>query len=117
MEQRFPPIWTTFQRVHYAQLYLSGNFESYDCSELGNWQHYGQATPLESDSTNCYFKADADDLADFIDIDLLFNEHPNVVFDHIVDIEGWTHADCVAVMDADVLVYDYVLDLIINYWF
>ena len=61
------------------------------------------------------FKADADGLADFIDIDLLVNELPNVVFDHLVEIEGWTHADYIAAMDADVLVYDYVLDLIQNH--
>ena len=106
--------------VHYAQLYVSGNFESYDYGELGNWQHYGQATPLDYDlkkvtAPTAIFKADADDLADLIDIDLLVNELPNVVFDHLVEIEGWTHADYIAAMDADVLVYDFVLDLIQNH--
>ena len=108
--------------VHYAQLYLSGNFESYDYGELGNWQHYGQATPLDYDlkkvtAPTAIFKGDADDLADVIDIDLLVNELPNVVFDHLVEIEGWTHADYIVAMDADVLVYDYVLNLIQNYWY
>jgi len=106
--------------VHYAQLYVSGNFEAYDYGELGNWQHYGQATPLDYDlkkvtAPTAIFKADADDLADLVDIDLLVNELPNVVLDHLVDIEGWTHADYIVAMDADTLVYDYVLDLIKNH--
>jgi len=106
--------------VHYAQLYMSGKFESYDYGELGNWEHYGQPTPKNYDlkqvtAPTAIFKADADDLADLVDIDLLVNELPNVVFDHLVAINGWTHADYIAAMDADVLVYDYVLDLIRNY--
>ena len=106
--------------VHYAQLYVNGKFEAYDYGELGNWQHYGQATPMDYDlqkvtAPTAIFKADADDLADLVDIDLLVNELPNVVFDHLVGIEGWTHADYIVAMDADVLVYNYVLDLIQNH--
>ena len=106
--------------VHYAQLYLSGNFESYDYGEEGNMENYGQPTPVKYDlgkvtAPTAIFKSDADDLADLIDIDLLVNELPNVVFDHFVELDGWTHADYIAAMDADVLVYDYILDLISNY--
>ena len=55
------------------------------------------------------FKGDADDLADVEDInrlveivhnlvtfencDFQVSELPNVVLDHLVDIEGWTHTD------------------------
>ena len=102
--------------VHYAQLYLSARFESYDYGELGNYQHYGQATPLDYNlkkvtAPTALFKGDADDLADMIDVDLLINELPNVA----LDIEGWTHLDYIVAMDADVLVYDLVLDLLQNY--
>ena len=61
------------------------------------------------------FKGDADDLADMIDVDLLINELPNVALDHLVDIEGWIHLDYIVAMDADVLVYDLVLDFLQNY--
>jgi len=106
--------------VHYAQLYLSGKFESYDYGEEGNLEHYGQPNPINYDlgkvtAPTAIFKADADDLADLIDIDLLVNELPNVVYDHLVDYEGWTHADYIVAMDADVLVYDYILNLLSNY--
>ena len=106
--------------VHYAQLYLSGNFESYDYGEEGNYEHYGQPAPLNYDlgkvtAPTAIFKGDADDLADLIDCDLLVNELPNVVFDHLVELDGWTHIDFIAAMDADVLVYDYILHLLSNY--
>ena len=45
-------------------------------------------------------------------MNLLVDELPNVVFDNLVEIEGWTHADYFATRYADVLVNDYVLDLI-----
>ena len=106
--------------VHYAQLYLSGKFEAYDYGEEGNLEHYGQSTPRDYDlkkvtAPTAIFKGDADDLADVIDIDLLVNELPNVVFDHLVEIDGWTHADYIVAMDADVLVYDYILDILKDY--
>jgi len=105
--------------VHYAQLYMSGKFESYDYGS-GNMAHYGQETPINYDLTKvtaptAIFKGDADDLADVEDINRLVSELPNVVLDHLVDIEGWTHADYIVAMDADELVYKYILDLLPQY--
>ena len=115
-----PEGTSTRPSVHYAQLYLSARFESYDYGELGNYQHYGQATPLDYNlkkvtAPTALFKGDADDLADMIDVDLLINMLPNVALDHLVDIEGWTHLDYIVAMDADVLVYDLAVDLLQNY--
>ena len=39
------------------------------------------------------------------------NKLPNVVMDHLVEKDGWTHLDYAVAMDADYLVYDYVLDV------
>jgi len=83
--------------VHYAQLFANGKFESYDYGE-GNPGHYGQESPIAYDlakvvAPTAVFKGDADDLADVQDIDRLVSELPNVVFDHLVELEGWTHAD------------------------
>jgi len=102
--------------VHYAQLYMSDKFESYDYG-LDNWNHYGQDTPINYDlskvtAPTAIFKGDADDLADVVDIDRLVSELPNVVLDHLVEYEGWTHFDFAAAMDVDVLVYDHVLEIL-----
>jgi len=103
--------------VHYAQLYMNGKFESYDYGESGNEEHYGQPGPVQYQldrvtAPTAIFKSDADDLADLVDIDLLVNRLPNVVMDHMVERDGWTHTDYIVAMDADRLVYDYVLDLV-----
>jgi len=103
--------------VHYAQLYMNGKFESYDYGESGNEEHYGQPGPVQYQldrvtAPTAIFKSDADDLADLVDIDLLVNQLPNVVMDHMVERDGWTHTDYIVAMDADRLVYDYVLDLV-----
>ena len=114
---------------------MNGKFESYDYGESGNEEHYGQPGPVQYQldrvtAPTAIFKSDADDLADLVDIDLLVNQLPNVVsynnsnqkaveslltmqvMDHMVERDGWTHTDYIVAMDADRLVYDYVLDLV-----
>jgi len=98
---------------------FSGKFESYDYGS-DNMAHYGQDSPITYDlskvtAPTAIFKGDADDLADVEDINRLVSELPNVVLDHLVDIEGWTHTDYVVAMDADELVYKYILDLLPQY--
>ena len=44
------------------------------------------------------------------------NKLPNVVMDHLVEKDGWTHLDYAVAMDADYLVYDYVLDIFSRFW-
>jgi len=105
--------------VHYAQLYMSGKFESYDYG-TDNMAHYGQDSPIKYDlskvtAPTAIFKGDADDLADVEDINRLVSELPNVVLDHLVEIEGWTHTDYIVAMDTDELVYKYILDLLPKY--
>jgi len=105
--------------VHYAQLYISDKFESFDFGE-DNFAHYGQDTPVTYDlskvtAATAVFKGDGDSLTAVEDIDRLVSELPNVVFDHLVEFEGWTHLDYFAAMDADQLVYSYVLDLMSNF--
>jgi len=105
--------------THYAQLHLSGNFEAYDFGPEGNLAHYQQPTAPVYNLSNvvaptAIFKGDNDDLVDLEDINKLVGLLPNVVFDHLVEKEGWTHLDYVLAMDADTLVYSYVLDLLKN---
>ena len=46
---------------------------------------------------------------------LLVAELPNVVMDHLVELHGWTHIDYTIAMDADIYVYNYVLNLFAQY--
>jgi len=115
-----PESSSTRTFAHYAQLHLSKNFEAYDFGETGNILHYHQSTPPVYDlskvtAPTAIFKGDADDLVSLIDVDILVNRLPNVVFDHLVELDGWTHTDYVISMDADVLVYDYVVDVFSKY--
>merc|ERR1719430_538496 len=105
--------------VHYAQLFLSGNWEAYDFGEEGNEAHYNQSSqPVYSLSNvvtpTAIFKGNNDELVDLQDINKLVDLLPNVVFDHLVDREGWSHLDYIIAMDADTKVYSYVLDLFNN---
>jgi len=102
--------------VHYAQLHLSERFEAYDFGPTQNVVRYNQTAPPQYDlskvtAPTALYKGDNDDLCDLRDIERLAKELPNVVEDHLVDIEGWTHLDFAIAMDADVLVYDRLLNL------
>ena len=43
------------------------------------------------------------------------NKLPNVVVDHLVEKDGWTHTDYAVAMDADRYVYDLIIDLFANF--
>merc|ERR1712200_383199 len=92
-----PQSSSTRTFVHYAQLHLSKKFEAYDFSKVT--------------APTAIFKGDADSLVSLFDVDLLVNQLPNVVLDHMVELDGWTHTDYIVSMDADYLVYDYVLEI------
>jgi len=103
--------------THYAQLHLSTKFEAYDFGEEGNMEHYDQPHQPTYDLSNvvaptAIFKGDNDDLVNLEDINKLVGVLPNVVFDHLVEKDGWTHLDYIISMDADSLVYSHVLDLL-----
>jgi len=112
----FPEGTSTRTFAHYVQLYFSGRFEGYDFGKNGNLKHYGSESPPSYDLTKveaptAIFKADADTLSSLPDIDHLVSLLPNVIFDHQVQREGWTHLDYVAAMDADKMVYDLIIGL------
>ena len=103
--------------VHYAQLYVKGNdaFDRYDWGPEENVIRYGQAEPPAMDfslitTPTALFVGDADDLACVADNEVLASRLPNLLGNHLVDYEGWTHGDFVMAMDADTLVYSKILD-------
>lgn len=102
--------------VHYAQLFLSAKFQAYDFGATENVYRYNTTVaPLydlsKVSAKTAIFKGDNDDLVSLIDVQQLVSELPNVVFDHLVELTGWTHIDYAVAMDADIYVYDYIVDL------
>jgi len=115
-----PEGTSTRSHVHYAQEYLSGKFEAYDFGPEGNEAHYGSSTAPDYDLTKvtvptALMKADLDDLADIVDVDRLCQELPNCILNHLVEFEGFGHLDFAIGMNADALVYSYILDLFAQY--
>ena len=63
------------------------------------------------------FAGDADDLACVADVNVLAERLPNVSLLEVVEFEGFTHMDFSIAIDADVLVYSKIVDMInANYY-
>jgi len=110
--------------LHYAQLYLSANFEAFDFGNglfnHGNEDHYGTSRPPVYDLSRvtvptALFQGSGDDLADPADVDILAERLPNCIKNHLVDFEGFSHGEFFTHTDVDRLVYDYVLDIFKQY--
>lgn len=104
--------------VHYAQLHmLEQEFRKYDFgSKESNMVHYGQPEPPLYDLSKvkvptALFLGDKDDLATVADGEHLANALPNTSLFKVVDFEGFTHLDFSIAIDANVLVYQTILDM------
>ena len=104
--------------VHYAQLHLRDReFRKYDYgSQEGNMAHYGQPEPPLYDLSKvkvptALFLGDKDDLATVADGQHLGKVLPCVSLVHVVDFEGFTHLDFSIAIDANVLVYKTILEM------
>ena len=110
--------------VQYAQLHLlQDEFRKYDFgSDEENQAHYGSTIPPAYDLSNvkvpvALFAGDADDLACVADVKVLAERLPNVSLLEVVEFEGFTHMDFSIAIDADVLVYSKIVDMInANYY-
>lgn len=103
--------------VHYTQLFLKGNdaFDRYDWGPEENMVRYGQVDPPPMDfslitTPTALFVGDSDDLATVADNEVLASRLPNLLENHLVDYSGWTHGEFIMGLDADSLVYRYILD-------
>lgn len=103
--------------VHYTQLYVKGNdaFDRYDWGAEENLIRYGQIEAPAMDLSKitvptALFVGDADSLATVADNEVLASQLPNLLGNHIVNYEGWTHCAFIMAIDADVLVYNQILD-------
>jgi len=101
--------------VHYAQLYVSHNFEAYDFGAEENLIQYGQTTPPEYDLSQilapvAIFKGDADVLVNVSDVDKLVNHLSNVVMNYIIEEDDWTHGCYVWGKTVDQFLYPKLLE-------
>lgn len=102
--------------LHYAQLFLSEKFESYDFGRKGNLEHYGSEDHPDYDLAKvtvptALFYGTGDDLADPIDVHTLSLALPNCIKNHEVEFDGFSHGEFFAHIDVDKLVYKYVIDI------
>ncbi|XP_059093434.1 lipase 3-like [Tigriopus californicus] len=106
--------------VHYAQLFLDKDrFARYDYGPVRNQLEYGQDTPPEYDlskvsAPTALFVGNADDLADPVDAALLMDRLPNVIYNEIVDFDGWNHFDFFANMETDRVCLFKIRDLLLQ---
>merc|ERR1719348_244342 len=112
-----PEGTSTRPAVHYAQLYLSHKFEAYDFGPEENYQRYGQMEQPEYDLARvvapvAIFKGDRDGLVNIVDVDLLVNRLPNVVLNHLVEEDNWTHGDYVWAKNADEVMFPKILQIL-----
>merc|ERR1712179_265085 len=115
------PAGTPFHTlVHYAQLQISKVFGAFDYGKRGNLKHYGQNTPPLYNLSYCtpptgLFWSNNDYLADPLDVSKLFDELPNLVVNHEIELKEFNHLDFVWAIHARELVYNYVLEYLSQY--
>ena len=107
--------------VQYAQLHLLENeFRKFDFGEKENMVRYGTEIPPSYDLSKitapvALFVGDKDDLACPADVDYLVTQLPNVIHHEVVDFDGWTHLDFSIGIDADKLIYQTVMNMMLAY--
>ena len=107
--------------VQYAQLHLLENeFRKFDFGKQENMVRYGTEVPPSYDLSKisapvALFVGDKDDLACPADVDYLVTQLPNVIHHEIVDFQGWTHLDFSIGIDADKLIYQTIMNMMIAY--
>nr|XP_022912359.1 lipase 3-like [Onthophagus taurus] len=110
----------TRQSLHYAQLITSGKFRKYDFGMVQNLVQYGSIFPPDYDlsqitSPVALFYAKNDWLVSPIDVGELIPLLPNLVYQHLIPYDKFSHLDFVWAKDVKTLLYDDVLKLMESY--
>lgn len=106
--------------IHYAQMVNSKKFQKYDYGPKGNMLQYNQTSAPEYHLENITTKvaliwSENDKLADPSDVHLLEKKLKNMVLSTPVKLKKFNHLDFVWAVDANSLVYEYVLSLLKNH--
>lgn len=103
--------------IHYAQeIHNNGRFQQYDYGTLGNMRQYGTMKPPEYEMTKvtlpiALLSAENDWLSGDVDVTRLFVQLANPIEHYIVPLKDFNHVDFLWAVDAPVLVYNKLLQL------
>jgi len=108
---------STKQLLHYGQEVTSGYFRQYDYGMLDNMFVYGQFTPPDYDLRKvtapvALYYSENDWLAAIVDVDKLASKLPNLLGKFLVSLPAFNHLDYLWAIDADILVYNNVINQI-----
>lgn len=103
--------------IHYAQeIHNNGRFQQYDYGPLGNMRQYGTTRPPEYELKKvtlpiALLSAENDWLSGDVDVTRLFVQLANPIEHYIVPFKEFNHVDFLWAIDAPVLVYNRLLQL------
>ncbi|GBP60019.1 Lipase 3 [Eumeta japonica] len=108
---------STKSLVHYAQeIRNKGNFQKFDYGPKGNMEHYGTTIPPEYPLHKitlpiALFSAKNDWLSGEVDVSNLYRQLVNPIEHYIVPLKTFNHVDFLWAIDAPILVYNRLLEL------
>lgn len=103
--------------IHYAQeIHNDGRFQQFDYGPLGNMRQYGTINPPEYEMTKvtlpiALLSAENDWLSGDVDVTRLFVQLANPIEHYIVPLKDFNHVDFLWAIDAPILVYNKLLQL------
>lgn len=103
--------------IHYAQeIHNNGRFQQYDYGPQGNMRQYGTTKPPEYQMTKvtlpiALLSAENDWLSGDVDVTRLFVQLANPIEHYTVPLKEFNHVDFLWAIDAPVLVYNKLLQL------
>ncbi|XP_028409163.1 gastric triacylglycerol lipase-like [Dendronephthya gigantea] len=114
----FPSGTSLRNMVHFAQLLLSGKCQMFDYGIIENYFHYGQAKPPQYNVSKitvpiAVFSGSHDTLSDPADVKLLLPRLKSLVYNKY--LEEFNHVDFVMGLNANVVLYPYVVELAKKY--
>ncbi|CAG0893022.1 unnamed protein product [Darwinula stevensoni] len=111
------PAGTSTQNlVHFAQEVNAEKFQHYDWGKDGNLEHYGQEEPPEYDLSKVnaavfLYWGQNDWLAAPDDVQWLSEQLHSLIGNFRVDFDDWNHLDFLWGIDAKILVYDKLIEM------
>lgn len=106
---------STMQMIHFGQIVRSRIFRQYDHGPFLNPIHYGSLFPPRYDLSRvtapvAFYHSTNDWLAGPEDVELLYNDLPNVVLKYLVPLAEFNHLDFVWAINMRTLLYARMID-------
>ncbi|XP_025261729.1 lipase 3-like [Camponotus floridanus] len=102
--------------VHYYQNGITGNFQTFDYGNLGNYERYKQLTPVKYNVKKitapiAMFYGDNDPITLKSNVLQLYKQLPNVILLEEIPYRLFTHMDFLWSIDGKALLYDRVIEV------